>query len=266
MRLRLDWVSGIVLAMAIGLSAGCTTVPETGRKQVVLISAGEEMQLGLSEFEKIKKSTPVSSDPAHNNLVKSVGGKIAGVAPVPNAKWEFVVFDKPDTPNAFALPGGKVGIYSGILPITKNEAGLATVMAHEVAHVVARHGGERISEGLLVQLGGLALSQAYNTKPEATQALINAAYGVGSTVAVMLPHSRRQELEADQLGLIYMARAGYNPREAVDFWKRFSQHKGGGGGKNIAFLSTHPLDEERIKQLESLLPQAEAEYKKAGGR
>ena len=137
--------------------SACTTVPETGRSQLLLISASEESQLGLSEFDKVKKNTPDSKDAAQTSQLEKVGRRIAAVAPLPDARWEFVLFDKPDTVNAFCLPGGKVGVYSGILAITRDEAGLATVIAHEAAHAVARHGSERISQGLLVQMGGAAL-------------------------------------------------------------------------------------------------------------
>lgn len=252
-----------ILLLAAMLGA-CATVPETGRQQLLLISPGEEMQLGLTEFEKIKKNTPVSKDAAATATVQKVGRRIAAVAPLPNAQWEFVLFDEPKTLNAFCLPGGKVGVSSGILQITRDEIGLATVIGHEVAHAVARHGGERISQGLLLELGGQALSAATQSKPAATQDLILGAYGIGAQVGVMLPHSREQELEADRIGLIYMARAGYDPREAVAFWQRFqtynAQH---GGGKTIAFLSTHPLDDVRIERIRGLLPQAMEEYRKA---
>lgn len=256
---------GLVATLVV-VPGGCATVPETGRSQLLLISSSEEMQLGLSEFEKIKQTTPISRDNAETALIRKVGQRIAAVAPLPNAHWEFVLFDKPDTPNAFCLPGGKVGIYSGILPITENEAGLATVIGHEIAHAVARHGAERMSQGLLVQLGGEALAQATKTQPLATQKLIMGAYGIGSDVGVLLPYSRAQELEADHLGLLYMARAGYDPREAVAFWKRFKAHNDKRGGRPIPFLSTHPLDDRRIAKLESLLPQAEAEYRRTVNR
>lgn len=222
------------------------------------------MQLSLSEFDKLKQSTPISKDPEQNALVKRVGQRIAAVAPLPNAQWEFVVFDKPDVMNAFCLPGGKVGVYSGILKLTQNEAGLATVVGHEVSHAVARHGEERMSEGLLLQGIGMGLAALTQSRPEAAQQLMQAAYGVGATVAVELPHSRKQELEADHLGLIYMARAGYDPQEAVAFWQRFKAYNDKqGGGKPPAFLSTHPVDDKRIEQLNELLPQAMAEYQKA---
>ena len=243
------------------LLAACATVPETGRSQLLLVSPSEEMQLGLTEFEKLKKDTPISHDAAANATVQRVGQRIAAVAPLPNAQWEFVVFDKPDVPNAFCLPGGKVGIFSGILPITRDEAGLATVIGHEVAHAVARHGAERMSEGLLIQLGGTALAVAMQTQSDVTRGLAQQAYGIGATVGVALPHSREQELEADHLGLIYMARAGYDPREALDFWKRFAAYNNKRGGKPIEFLSTHPLDDRRIAEIEKLLPQAETEYR-----
>lgn len=255
---------GITLA---GWLAACATVPETGRQQLLLISPNEEMQLGLTEFEKLKKNTPISQDAANNALVERVGWRIAKVANLPNAQWEFVLFDQPKTPNAFCLPGGKVGIFSGILPITQDEAGLATVMGHEVAHAVARHGAERMSQGLLVQLGGQALSTATKTQPGLTQQLILGAYGLGANVGIMLPHSRSQELEADRIGLLYMARAGYDPRQAVAFWQRFrAYNEKHGGGNGIAFLSTHPLDEVRIARLQELMPEALAEYKQAAGR
>jgi predicted Zn-dependent protease len=249
--------------LAIGQLAGCTTVPETGRSQLLLVGAADEAQLGLQEFEKLKKSVPVSKDPVANAQLQRVGQRIAAVAPLRNARWEFVLFDKPDVPNAFCLPGGKVGVYSGILSITQNDAGLATVIGHEVAHAVARHGAERMSEGMLIQMGGQILEQATLGRSEASRALLQQAYGIGSAVGVALPHSRGQELEADHLGVLYMARAGYEPREALAFWKRFAEYnKKHGSEKQVAFLSTHPLDDQRIRQIEGLIPQAEMEYRK----
>jgi len=243
-------------ALAGTLLGGCATVPETGRSQLLIVSPSQEMQLGFQEFEKLKKSTPISKDAAANAQLQRVGKRIAAVAPLPNAQWEFVLFDKPDTPNAFCLPGGKVGVFSGLLPITKDDAGLATVVGHEVAHAVARHGAERMSQGAAFQiLEELALGRS----SPATRQVFQQAYGLGFA----LPHSRKQELEADHLGVLYMARAGYQPREALGFWKRFAEYKNkNGGGKQIEFLSTHPLDEQRIRQIEGLIPQAEMEYRK----
>jgi predicted Zn-dependent protease len=251
------------LAALVALAVACATVPETGRRQLLLISSAQEMQLGLSEFEKMKASLPISKDKEINAMVQRVGSRIAAVAALPDAQWEFVVFDEPNVANAFCLPGGKVGIYTGILPITRDEAGLATVIGHEVAHVVARHGAERISEGLLLHFGGQALEVAMRENTETTRAIVLGAYGIGGAVGVQLPHSRQQELEADRIGLIYMARAGYDPRAAVAFWQRFGRHSQERGGRQIEFLSTHPVDRTRIAQLEKLMPQALAEYQRA---
>lgn len=258
---RLPFVVAILGLVA--LLHGCSTVPETGRRQLSLVSSSDVTQLSASEFEKLKKSTPISKDPEQSALVKRVGERIAAVAPLPNAQWEFVLFDQPDVMNAFCMPGGKVGVFSGLLKVTQNEAGLATVIGHEVAHAVARHGEERISQTLLLQLGGVALATLSQSRPETSQQLIQAAYGVGATVGVLLPFSRKHELEADHLGLIYMARAGYDPREAVNFWQRFSAAGKEKDGGTPAFLRTHPVDEKRLEQLQELMPKALAEYQKA---
>ncbi len=253
-------IAGVGVAL---LLVSCATVPETGRSQLVLVSAEQETQLGLTEFEKLKQSTPISQDSEQQALVRNVGERVAAVAPLPNAKWEFVLFEAPETANAFCLPGGKVGIYSGILAITQTEAGLATVVGHEVAHAVARHGAERISQGLIIERAGQTLGEAMKTQPELTKQLALRAYGVGAQFGVILPYSRKQELEADRLGLLYMARAGYDPRESVAFWQRFSAHSQKAGGQPFEFLSTHPLDETRIRDLEAQMPQAMADYEKA---
>lgn len=259
--------SWIRLGCLVGVSSllvSCASVPETGRRQFLLTSVGQEMELGLSEFSKLKKETPISKDPEINAMVQRVGKRISLVAPLPDAQWEFVVFEDGKTVNAFCLPGGKVGVYTGILPITLNESGMATVIGHEVAHAVARHGGERISEAMLIAAGGVVLDQALKDKSDANRAVTLAAYGIGSSLAVALPHSRLQESEADHLGLIYMARAGYDPRQAVEFWRRFASYNNKeGGAPKLQFLSTHPVDETRIRQLEAELPQAMKEYQKA---
>ena len=242
---------------------GCATVPITGRRQLNLLSASQETQLGFNSFQQTKSSVPISRDPALNDMVQRVGKRIAAVADLPGAQWEFVVFESKDA-NAFCLPGGKVGIYTGILPITKDEAGLATVIGHEVAHAVARHGAERVSEGMMIQTGGQLLGTAMTSANPQVQALTTAAYGLGAQLGRTLPHSRAQESEADQIGLRYMARAGYDPAEAVGFWQRFSAYNAsqGGGGGTPWFLRTHPLDETRIQQIREWLPAAQAEWKR----
>jgi predicted Zn-dependent protease len=254
-----------MVASSAALWSGCSTVPVTGRSQLSLISAGEEMQLGLTSFDQMKKETPISKDAAANALMQKVGKRIAAVAgpDMPNAQWEFVVFESKEA-NAFCLPGGKVGVYTGILPITKDEAGMATVLGHEIAHAVARHGGERMSEAMLMQSGGQILGTTLSSADPLAQAAATVAYGLTTKVGRELPHSRAQESEADQIGLIYMARAGYDPETAVGFWQRFaaySQQQGGGG--TPAFLRTHPTDEKRIQQLKVLMPRAKAEYRPA---
>lgn len=248
------------------LLASCATVPETGRSQLLLVSSAQETQLGLTEFDKLKKSTPISKDPAVNAMVQRAGQRIAAVAPLPNAQWEFVVFDDPKTANAFCLPGGKVGVYTGILPITKDENGLAVVIGHEVSHAVAHHGAERMSQALVSQLGGEVFGVALQNYSAQTQNLFLGIYGVSSQVGWVLPHSRQQESEADHLGLIYMARAGYDPRAAVEFWTRFKAVNDKSGNKQWEFLSTHPLDDKRIAALEAEMPAALAEYQKHGGK
>ena len=254
-----------LLALASGaLLTGCTTVPVTGRSQLNIMSPGQEMQLGLTSFTELKQQTPVSRDAAANALVQRVGKRIAAVAgpDMPNAQWEFVVFESKEV-NAFCLPGGKVGVYTGILPITKDEAGMATVLGHEIAHAVARHGGERMSEAMLMQTGGQLLNASMANSDPRWQAVAQVAFGVTTKVGIELPHSRGQESEADQIGLRYMARAGYNPEAAVQFWQRFADFNARQGGATPAFLRTHPTDDTRIRQLQQWMPTAQAEFKPA---
>lgn len=191
----------MVLGVALwaGLGTGCTTVPVTGRTQFNVMPESQEMQLGFSEFEKMKRQVPVSKDAAARAMVERVGRRIAEVAgpDMPNAQWEFVVFESKEA-NAFCLPGGKVGIYTGILPITRDEAGLATVMGHEVAHAVARHGGERITAAMGLQALGVGVGVA--ARESKYRELIGAGYGMGSQLLVALPHSRSTEAEADEIG------------------------------------------------------------------
>ncbi len=255
-----------LLALAL-LVQGCSTVPVTGRKSLNLISSGQEMQLGLTSFEQMKKDTPISKDRAANEQVQRVGKRIAQVAApdMPNAQWEFVVFESTEA-NAFCLPGGKVGVYTGLLPIARTDAGLATVIGHEVGHAVAHHGAERMSEAMVMQTGGELLGATLSSSDPKVQSAAALAYGLGSKMGRELPHSRQQESEADEIGLIYMARGGYDPAEAIAFWKRFSDAKGTSKappGILERWLSTHPVDADRIKHLEQLQPQAQAEFKKS---
>jgi len=268
--MKLRFIKILPLAL-IGLSLlfGCTTVPVTGRHELNVVSGGEETQLGLSSFDQLKTNTTISHDPAMNAMVQRVGKRIAGIADkdMPNAQWEFVVFESKEA-NAFCLPGGKVGVYTGLLPIAKDDAGLATVIGHEVGHAVAHHGASRMSTALVSQgLGQAAGSLVGSSKYAQYQDAFMSVYGVGSKVAVELPYSREQESEADHIGVIYMARAGYDPKAAVEFWQRFSSYnkeKGGGSSSSLTrFLSTHPIDTVRIADLQKLLPQAQAEFDKS---
>ena len=252
------WQS-LLLGLAL-VAAGCVTEPVTGRKQFMVTGAGQEVALGLSAFESLKKETPISKNATQKALLEKVGRRIAAVADLPNAQWEFVLFDSPEA-NAFCLPGGKVGVYTGILGITQDEAGLATVIGHEVAHAVARHGGERMSMAKGIELagilGGTAMSQS-QYGPYFQQ-----LYAPVSQVGVALPHSRMQESSADEIGLMLMARAGYDPKQAVGFWQRFSTHNQAAGGQTPWFLRTHPLDQQRIAKIQQLLPKAQAEFRPA---
>lgn len=252
------------LALTLVWLTGCNTVPVTGRSQLNLMGVGEETQLGLTSFDKLKKETPISKDAAANALIQKVGKRIAAVAgpDMPSAQWEFVVFDSPEA-NAFCLPGGKVGVYTGILPITKDEAGMATVLGHEIAHAVARHGGERMTTAMVLQGGGQLVGATLSSSDPMVQQASLLAYGAVAKVGAELPHSRMQESEADRIGLTYMARAGYNPKAAVAFWQRFAAFNEKQGGSTPAFLRTHPTDVKRIQQILTLLPEAQAQFKAA---
>jgi metalloendopeptidase OMA1, mitochondrial len=254
--------SAAVAVLGVLLLAGCATVPETGRSQLNLVSADEEMKLGVAAFQETKQKTPISRDAALNAMVQRAGKRIAAVANLPNAQWEFVVFESQEA-NAWCLPGGKVGVYTGLMPVAKDETGLATVIGHEVAHATAHHGAERMSQQMVAQAGGSVAGALASSQSQGTQALVGQAYGVVSQVGVLLPFSRKQEAEADYIGLLYMARAGYDPAEAIAFWERFAAYnRQHGGSQGLSFLRTHPLDEQRIQALKDQLPRARAEYKK----
>ena len=249
-----------LLPVVLGLLflSACATAPVTGRSQLILMSEQQESALGMEAYQQVLSKEKVSKDAQINAMVKQVGSRIAAVTDKPGYKWEFTVIDADDTANAFALPGGKVAVYTGILPYTKDEAGLAFVLAHEIGHALARHGGERMSEQLLIQLGQQGLNIAIaNESPEAIQA-INLGYGIASTVGLVLPFSRMQEYEADNIGIILMAKAGYDPRKAPEFFERIM--KGASKGSTPEFLSTHPADENRILRLKALIPEAMQYY------
>ncbi|OGR81755.1 MAG: hypothetical protein A2X32_09740 [Elusimicrobia bacterium GWC2_64_44] len=247
----------MLLTFAAALAA-CATVPYTNRHQFNVISAAEEDKLGLQAWQEILSKAKLSEDAQASALVERVGRRIADASAQPGYDWQFKLIDEPGTVNAFCLPGGRVAVYSGILPVTENEAGLAVVMAHEVAHALAHHGAERMSQGGLVRLGGAALQAGMAGKDPAAQKQVLNAFGLGTSVGVLLPFSRSHEAEADRIGLILMAKAGYDPRAAAPFWRRM---KAGGGAKPPELLSTHPSDEKRIKRIEAALPEALKHYR-----
>jgi len=248
----------------------CSTVPITGRSQLHLISSADLNALSFQQYGEFLQQNKLSADAQNTNMVKSVGLNIQKAVERYFAQhnlsnelngyaWEFNLIESPEV-NAWCMPGGKVVVYTGILPITQDVTGLAVVMGHEISHAVAQHGAERMSQGLMQELGGVALSVAIQNESQTTQNIFMTAYGLGSTVGVILPFSRTQESEADRLGLIFMAMAGYNPTAALDFWTRMSQSKTGGSPPE--FLSTHPSDQTRIDNLKKYMPEALQYYKK----
>ncbi len=241
--------------MVVSLAGlGCAKVPITGRNQFNLVSDSQADALGLEAYQKVQsESRLLTSGPDYGEVLR-VGRRIAAAADEPDFQWEFCLIDAPKTVNAFCLPGGKVAVYSGLLPVTKDDAGLAVVLAHEAAHAVARHGGERMTDDLALQLGGAGLQQLIQQKSPATQQVVMAAFGVGTTVGVMLPFSRSQESEADHIGLVFMAKAGYDPQQAPEFWRRMIAASNGSAPP--AFLSDHPTDERRVQDLEKWMPEA----------
>ena len=249
---EIRWSS--LLCLAALVAGGCETVPITGRSQLQLVSGDHEVQMGAEAYKEILAKAKISTDPAANALVTRVGTRIAAATGRSDLPWEFKVIDDPQTVNAFALPGGKVAVYTGILPITRDEAGLAVVLGHEVSHVMARHSAERISEQLGAELVAKGIGAAIGLDPQITQA------GAGLLVnTLFLPWGRKQESEADHLGLIYMAKAGYDPHAARDLWIRMAEASKG-RARPPEFLSTHPSEETRVRQIEGWLPEAMRSY------
>ena len=247
----------IGLLLVLLFLVACAKAPITNRTQFIILPQAFEMQLGASAYLSMLETEKVSSNKHYARVVTRVGQRIAAVSHTPNLRWRYTVFDNDKQVNAFALPGGKIGVYTGMMPVAKTDAGLATVMAHEVAHTTARHGGERISLGLLLEMGSAALASAMKKKDRKTTNRVLAAYGVGTALVVALPFSRKQEAEADRIGLIYMAKAGYDPREAIPFWERMGA---AGRGSPPEFLSTHPGYKTRIKNLRRWMPEAMEYY------
>jgi predicted Zn-dependent protease len=255
---------------AIALSA-CESAPVTGRSQLMLVSESEEREMGLQAYRQVLAQEPASHDVEFNALVEKVGRRIAAAAEsppeemwgAPHYRWEFRAIKK-DVPNAFCLPGGKIAVYSGLLPITRNEAGLATVIGHEVAHALARHSAERLSDQALVAAGvsaaAIALSASGDQRTVSYSPLVIAALGAGASVGILLPMSRTQEAEADHIGLVLMARAGYDPHEAIGLWERM--RAANKGGRQAEWLSTHPADETRIANIRSWVPEAMRYYRR----
>lgn len=259
----------IAVLLTAFIVLGCSTVPVTGRRQLSLVPSSQLMALASQSYNEVLTESNVVKNTAEAQMLDRVGNKIKNAVQQYMAQnnmsdeldgfdWEFSLI-KDETINAWAMPGGKVAFYTGIMPICRDDAGVAVVMGHEVAHAIANHGGERMSQGLAQQLGGVALNVALQEQPQATQQLAMTAFGLGSSVGYILPHSRLQESEADEIGLIFMAMAGYDPHEAPEFWKRMQAKEE--GPRPPEFLSTHPAPDTRINKLEKLIPKAMKYYK-----
>jgi Zn-dependent protease with chaperone function len=247
----------VFLALGLLLSGSCVSAPYTGRSQLMLVSEGEEVASGQLAYREVLRDSVSASDPEALRMVRTVGERIAAVANKPDYRWEFRVINDPETVNAFCIPGGKVAVYTGIFPIARDEAGLAVVLGHEVAHALLRHAGERMSQAEVLG-AGMTLAGASGINPQILQAL-----GLGASVGVILPFSRSQETEADHVGLILMAKAGYDPRVALEVWDRMARQE---KSAPPAFLSTHPGSEERVKRLQSFMPEALSYYQPANIR
>jgi predicted Zn-dependent protease len=253
---------GAWIAAALGLSilGSCATTPYTKRTQFMVVSQEEEMALGAQAYQQVLSESRIESDAGVNEIVRRVGTRIAAAADRPDFQWEFTVVEDEKQVNAFALPGGKVAVYTGMFPVAETEAGLAVVMGHEVAHALARHGAERMSQQMGVQAVGTAAAVALGASGAGgiTQGVAMQAFGLGAQVGVLLPFGRQQESEADHIGMILMAKAGYDPAEAVGFWERMDEQSSGGAPPE--FLSTHPSHGTRSSQIREWLPEANEYY------
>lgn len=249
----------ILTAAGVLTWSGCRSAPVTGRRQLLVVPEQQEITMGATAYQEVLAKEQPSARQDLAEIVERVGRRIAEVAGRPDYEWEFRLI-KSDQQNAFALPGGKTAIYEGILPVCQTEAGLAVVMSHEIAHALNRHGGERMSQNMVSTGVQKAVAMATQSKEEKDREMIMQAYGVVSKYGAILPYSRKHESEADHVGLMLMAQAGYDPSEAPRFWERFGS---AGGEKPPEFLSTHPSDARRAADLRSLLPEAMELYKQA---
>lgn len=242
---------------------GCKTAPLTGRRQMMFYPEGTEVSMGQQSFADVVSKETASTNSRYQQIVERVGLRIAAVCERHDYHWETRVMASEEQ-NAFCLPGGKIVVYEGILPVCQNEAGLAVVMSHEVAHVLARHGGERMSQTAAVNVVQTGVAYALRNKEQVAKDLWMRAYGAGTNYGFLLPYSRKHESEADHIGVMLMAKAGYDPAEAPRFWTRFAS--AGKSAKPPEFLSTHPTDARRASDLEKLLPQALEGYGQAASQ
>ncbi|MCB0490287.1 MAG: M48 family metallopeptidase [Cyclobacteriaceae bacterium] len=263
-------IKSISAILSILLLAACATVPVTGRRQVSLVSNAEIIQMSADQYQQVLRENKLSTNQEQVAMVKRVGSNIktaveqymaskGASAELAGFNWEFNLIQDDQTVNAWCMPGGKVAFYTAIMPICKDELGVAVVMGHEVAHAIANHGRERMSQGLIAQFGLGTLGAAMGQNPTATQNIFMQAVGMGTNIG-MLKFSRSHESEADHIGLIFMAMAGYDPNEAPKFWERMTELSG--GQQPPEFLSTHPSHETRIQDLNGWIPEAMQYYKK----
>jgi predicted Zn-dependent protease len=263
------WRTVFLAFVLLGIFTDCQKVPVTGRRQFDVIPGSEMQSMSYTNYKQFLTENKVSTDAAKTAMVKRVGERIQHAVEAYMAQnnlsselkgfsWEFNLVESNEV-NAWCMPGGKVVVYTGILPVVKDETGLAVVLGHEISHAIANHGGERMSQQLAVQTGGMALGVALSQKPALTQQIFAQVYNTSSNLGLLLPYSRLQESEADHLGLIFMAMAGYDPNQALDFWQRM---KAQAGAKPDVYLSDHPSDDKRIADLQKELPEALKYYKK----
>lgn len=251
--------------LIIALVFSCQKVPLTGRQQFTPLPESQILTLSFQNYNQVLESSKLSNDQEDVQMIRKVGKKLASSVEnyfkaqnltdrIDGFNWEFNLIEDDNTVNAWCMPGGKVAFYTGILPVCQDEQGIATVMSHEIAHAIAKHGNERMAQQLALQLGGTALNVALSEQPEMTQQLAMTAFGLGAQYGVLLPYSRQHETEADELGIYFMSMAGYDTNAAVDFWQRMAQQ---GGERPPEFLSTHPAPENRVQHIRQVIPKAE---------